>query len=98
MAERKILDERHKISGKRGNGQLRRELWEDEQGNITRYNLSYINFRLCQRDNGRVLGYDNNYGYHHRHFMGNRSAIEFKTYEQLEALFEHEWTLIHQGR
>lgn len=63
MAERKIRDDRHRISLKRGNGQLRREIWEDEQGNITRYNLAYINHQLFPADNGRVVGFDNQHGY-----------------------------------
>ena len=30
MADVKIIDESHKISDKRGNGKLRREVWVDE--------------------------------------------------------------------
>jgi hypothetical protein len=93
MAERKIRDERHKISNKRGNGELRRETWEDESGNITKYNLAYINFQLYPGDNGRVVGFDNQHGYHHRHFMGKTESIEFVSFEYLENQFDQEWSL-----
>ena len=91
MAERRIRDERHKISSKRGNGQLRREVWEDEHGNITRYNFAYINHRLYSGDNGRVLGFDNQHGFHHRHFMGKTESLEFTSFEGLENQFDQEW-------
>ncbi|MDD2734267.1 MAG: DUF6516 family protein [Desulfuromonadaceae bacterium] len=93
MAERKIRDERHKISNKRGNGQLRRETWEDELGNITRYNLAYMNYHLYSGDNGRVIGFDNQHGYHHRHFMGKMESVEFVSFEELENQFDQEWSL-----
>jgi hypothetical protein len=93
MAERKIRDERHKISNKRGDGELRRETWEDECGNITRYNLAYINFQLYSGDNGRVVGFDNQHGHHHRHFMGKTESIEFVSFEYLENQFDQEWSL-----
>ena len=98
MSDRKIRDERHKISNKRGNGQLRRETWEDEQGNITRYNLAYINHQLYPGDNGRVVGFDNQHGYHHRHFMGKTESIEFTSFEALENQFDQEWSSLLQGK
>jgi len=39
----------------------------DAKGKVVRYNLAYINHDIFQRDNGRVLGYDNAHGTHHRH-------------------------------
>ena len=98
MAERKIRDERHKISIKRGNGQLRREIWQDEQGNIIRYNLAYINHQLYPDDNGRVIGFDNQHGYHHRHFMGKIDPIDFASFEELENRFDQECSLLHKGK
>ena len=56
MADRKIIDEAHHITPKRGNGQLRREVWVDELGRVTRYNLAYVNRALYSGDNGRVVG------------------------------------------
>jgi hypothetical protein len=41
-------------------------------------------------DNGRVLGYDNSHGHHHRHFMGQVQDIEFDDYESLAARFRAE--------
>ena len=98
MSDRKIRDERHKISNKRGNGQLRRETWEDEQGNITRYNLAYIKHQLYSGDNGRVVGFDNQHGYHHRHFMGKTESIEFTSFEALENQFDQEWSSLLRGK
>lgn len=98
MAEIKIRDEKHKISNRRGNGQLRREIWEDQHGKITRYNLAYINCQLYPGDNGRVLGFDNQHGYHHKHFMGATESIEFESFEEIENQFDREWSLIIQGK
>ena len=41
--------------------------------------------KLWALDNGRVLGYDNNHGHHHRHFMGQVEAVEFESYEATAA-------------
>src|SRR5262245_2012021 len=92
MPDRKVVDETHQISAKRGNGQLRREIWVDDKGAVVRYNLAYINHDLCQRDNGRVVGYDNRHGVHHRHYFGEVKPIEFESYEQVEEMFERDWT------
>jgi hypothetical protein len=73
---------------------LRREIWEDELGNITRYNLAYINYHLYAGDNGRVIGFDNQHGYHHRHFMGKMESVEFVSFEELENQFDQEWSLL----
>jgi len=97
MPEKKIRDERHKISAKRGNGQLRREIWENDNGNITRYNLAYINHLVYSDDHGRVLGFDNRHGYHHRHFMGKSETIEFISFEDLENRFDQEWSSLLKG-
>lgn len=74
MPERKLFDERHAT---KGGGVIRIEAWLDgEAKEITRYNLAYINYRLCSEDNGRVLGFDNSHLYpgfrdrHHSHWMG----------------------------
>jgi hypothetical protein len=57
---------------------------------MTRYNLAYINHVICGVDNGRVVGYDNAHGYHHRHLMGHVGPIEFVSYEDVEELLN--WT------
>ena len=97
MAETKIRDERTKLSNKTGNGQLRREVWKDESGEISRYNLAHINHKIFSADNGRVLGFDNQHGSHHRHFMGQVEDIEFISFEDLEDRFDHEWQLFRKA-
>lgn len=98
MPERKVVDTTNHVPKKRGNGILRREVWVDEAGQVTRYNLAYINHRICGVDNGRVVGYDNSHGFHHRHFMGRVEPVEFVSYEDVEERFEvdylatREWT------
>ena len=91
MAERKIIDESHRIADKRGNGQLRREVWVDERGRITRYNLAYINHRLHCGDNGRVVGYDNAHDGHHRHYKEKVEPVDFVSFEDIEERFEQDW-------
>lgn len=92
MAEVKIVDESHKISDKRGNGKLRREIWvDDATGRVKRYNLTYINHSLHAGDNGRVIGYDNAHDSHHRHFFGKVEPIDFVSFEDIEERFEQDW-------
>ena len=89
MAESKIIDRSFMVSRKRGDGTLRYEVWQDN-GVVARYNLAYINFLVCQEDNGRVLGYDNSHDDHHSHFMGTVAPYKFQTYESLAADFHQE--------
>lgn len=99
MAEKKTVDESHKISDKRGNGKLRREIWVDEEtGRVTRYNLAYINHGLYQGDNGRVVGYDNAHDGHHRHFLGAVEPINFVSFEDIEERFEQDWLALRSNR
>lgn len=70
---------------------MRREVWEDEQGRVARYNLAYINYSIFQGDNGRVVGYDNAHGFHHRHFMGEVEPVQFKNFEDIEERFQADW-------
>lgn len=91
MPEIKIADDSCSLSLKKGNGVLRREVWENEQGQVVRYNLAYINRAIFQDDNGRVVGYDNAHGFHHRHFMGVVEPIDFTTFEDIEERFQADW-------
>lgn len=92
MADVKIIDESHKISDKRGNGQLRREVWVNKlTKKITRYNLAYINHLIYSGDNGRVVGYDNAHDGHHRHMLGKVEPVAFVGFEDTEARFENDW-------
>lgn len=95
---RKVIDEVHKIQDRRGNGQLRREVWVDERGKVVRYNLAFINHQLFQGDNGRVVGYDNRHGYHHRHYFGTVAAVKFQSFEEIEARFEADWLALRNGK
>lgn len=94
MADKKIIDDVHHITLKRGNGQLRREVWVDVTGSVTRYNLAYINHALHRGDNGRVVGYDNQHGYHHRHFLGVVAPVVFTSFEDIESQFQADWTAL----
>jgi predicted transcriptional regulator len=59
---------------------LREEVWQTRDGEVTKYNLAYVNHLICQADNGRVLGYDNSHDFHHRHFMGKIEIIKFNDF------------------
>jgi hypothetical protein len=72
----------NRLRGKR-KGALLKEQVSFENGKVVDYSLAYINPRRCSVDHGRVLGYDNSHGRHHRHFMGKAETIEFTTYAAL---------------
>ncbi len=96
MSDRKLVDEVHHISKRKGNGLLRREVWVDDNGRVSRYNLAYINHELSTVDNGRVIGYDNQHGYHHRHYFGNVQPIEFQSFEEIEERLEADWIALRR--
>src|SRR6476620_6234542 len=99
MAEAKIVDETHKISDKRGNGKLRREIWVSKvTGQIIRYNLAYINHNLHAHDNGRVIGYDNAHDGHHRHYFGKVEPVNFVSFEDIENRFEQDWIALRNDK
>jgi hypothetical protein len=76
---------------------LKEEVW-CERNKVVKYSLASINPQIFPLDNGRVLGYDNSHGHHHRHFMGTVKPFTFSGYEDLlgrfqkevEALWRHE--------
>jgi hypothetical protein len=84
---RKLVDEIFYLSRPRRGAILKEEIWQDEDGKVARYSLAYLNPRIFGLDNGRVLGYDNAHGYHHRHFMGRVEPAEFSTYEASTVAF-----------
>lgn len=95
-AAKEILleQERFELKAKSGGGLLSYEVWgyvEKGLTVVTRYNPAYINHAIHQGDNGRVLGFDNAHGYHHRHYLGEVEAIEFVTYEATQERFQQEW-------
>lgn len=90
---RKVVDEVDVIRCECGvDGLLREEVWQDGDGAVVKYNLAFVNFGLCQTDNGRVLGYDNAHGYHERHDRGNAERTEFVNYEKTFSTFMEEVT------
>jgi hypothetical protein len=91
LEARKIVDERLYLSKAKGRGWLRSEIWVNDDGVIVRYNLAYINPLWCPYDNGRVLGYDNAHGRHHRHFVGAVTTVAFTGFTELETRFRAEW-------
>ena len=93
IRSQKVLDVSTRLAKKRGNGILRREVWVDVKGKVVRYNLAYINHDLFQGDNGRVVGYDNAHGVHHRHYKGKVENVPFQSFEEIEERFEADWTV-----
>jgi hypothetical protein len=92
-----LEQERFELRPKFGGGLLSYEVWGyQEKGKtvVTRYNLAYINHSMCHVDNGRVLGFDNAHDYHHRHYMGEVTAVEFNSYEATLERFQEEWLAI----
>jgi len=86
--------ERFELSKKSGGGILQYEVWGyEEKGKtiVARYNIAYINHTMFSGDNGRVLGYDNAHGYHHRHWMGTVEPFEFESYASVIDRFQSEW-------
>jgi len=89
-----LEQERFELKANSGGGLLSYEVWGyKSQGKtvVTRYNLAYINHAIYRGDNGRVLGFDNAHGYHHRHFMGKVELIEFESFETTQERFQQEW-------
>ena len=58
-----------------------------EGDRVIAYSLAHINHGRCAVDNGRVLGYDDSHGHHHRHFMGKVEAVKFSSYPALVERF-----------
>lgn len=84
-----------------GGGTLSFEAWgyeKDGRTIVTRYAMAYINPALNRGDHGRVLGYDNAHGEHHRHYMGQTETIKFGGYEALVARFQAEWRDVAKGK
>lgn len=89
-----LEQERFELRQKSGGGLLSYEVWGyRERGStvVTRYSMAYINHAIHSGDNGRVLGFDNAHGYHHRHFMGRVEAVAFESYEATQERFQQEW-------
>jgi hypothetical protein len=86
---RQVKLQEYRLKGKRKGALLKEETCL-EDGHVVSYSLAYINLRRFAGDNGRVLGYDNSHGYHHRHFMGEVEPIKFSTYTEVAERFFRE--------
>jgi hypothetical protein len=86
----KIVDDTIILKRPRRGAKLREEVWQTADGEVTKYNLAYINHLVCRTDNGRVLGYDNSHDGHHRHFMGQVESFEFTDYQSIAKRFQEE--------
>lgn len=91
-----IEDNSFSLHKSKGNGILRRQIWQNTHGDVTRYSLAYINAYLFVGDNGRVLGYDNAHGVHHKHYFGKIEIVQFTNYEEIKRQFQHEFEVIHE--
>jgi Family of unknown function (DUF6516) len=100
QVEKLLERETFELKAKNGGGVLSYEVWGYESAEktvVTRYNLAYINAALYGKDNGRVLGFDNAHGFHHRHFKGKVQAVEFTDYESIFERFQSEWLSLIKG-
>lgn len=95
---RKVVDETTQVRCALGKGVIREEVWQDSRGEVVKYNLAFINHALCARDNGRVVGYDDSHGDHHRHFAGAEERFAFISYEKLLERFLNEVRELRQKK
>jgi hypothetical protein len=94
---RKVVDDTTFIRCLAGEGILREEVWQNRAGEVEKYNLAFINPWIYAGDNGRVLGYDNGHGSHHRHCKGRVEKFPFIRYDRLLAQFLEEVELLRKG-
>jgi len=86
----KTVDEQYIITPSKGGGILKFEAWEYE-GRIVKYSMAYINKTVFPQDNGRVIGYDNSHGFHHKHYLGQIIELDdFVSYHDLVLRFKEE--------
>ncbi len=87
----KIADDIFMVPWDQGNGQIRREVWGDGQGNVTRYHLAYFNSEAFNDDEGRILGYDYEGGKFVFHLRGEITSLGPLSFSALEELFAIKW-------
>ena len=86
----KVIDEKYIVPDTLGGGLIKFEAWELE-GIVVKYNMVYINQNFYPNDNGRVVGYDNAHGFHHKHYFGEIVELEnFVSYEAQVRQFREE--------
>jgi hypothetical protein len=52
--------------------------------------LVYIKVAMFNGDNGRVVGYDNAHGFHHRHYFGEVEPVNFVSFDDIESKFQED--------
>ncbi len=72
----KVVSEQHFVNSKNDGGVIKIEAWENNNGQIIKYSMAYINHSIYSGDNGRVLGYDNTHNFHHKHYFGEIIEID----------------------
>ena len=77
------------LTGKRRGAIVKEEVVQ-RGAEVVKYSLAYINPRISSADNGRILGYDNTHGRHHRHYCGRTEPVAFSSYQALVKRFEKE--------
>ena len=87
--EKPVRDE-FQPKGRKGGVAVRVQADYSRSGRLLRYSMVLIDTHNTAADNGRVLGYDNSHGYHHRHCLGKVEPVEFESYESTEKRFEAE--------
>jgi hypothetical protein len=95
---RKAVDDTTLVRCAVGTGIIREEVWQDADGRVAKYNLAFINHLLCASDNGRVLGYDNSHGSHHRHLRGTVQAFPYAGYDRLLERFLREVQILREEK
>lgn len=86
----KVIDERFIVSEDQGGGLIKFEAWEND-GQIIKYGMAYINLLIFSGDNGRVVGYDNAHDYHHKHYFGEIYEVtDFINYQELVKRFKND--------
>jgi Family of unknown function (DUF6516) len=76
--------------GRKGGVTVRVQTDDSRDGRLRRYSLAMIDTHRTGIGDGRIIGYDNAHGYHHRHCFGQVESIEFESYESIERRFEAE--------
>ena len=76
--------------GRKGGVVVRIQTDYSRGGRLLRYSLALIDTHGTGVDSGRILGYDNAHGHHHRHCEGKVETVELESYESIERRFEAE--------
>ncbi len=87
----KVADDIFMVPWDQGNGQLRREIWVNGAGKVSRYSLAYMNPEAFAGDDGRVLGYDFADGGFFSYLKGAKMSVDSSSLGEMEELFNIKW-------